>query len=259
MQKGSAAAKSAKQNKILRRGAAILFWILLWQVASMWIGEEILLASPLTVCKTLLELIPQAGFWKTCAVSFFRISGGFVLATVCGMLLAVLASASRILRELLAPLMLMVKAVPVASFIILVLLWTGSQGLSIVISFLMVLPVIYTNTLEGILQTDKQLLEMAKVFHLRWYRKLRAIYLPEVLPYFSSACSISIGLGFKSGIAAEVIGLPSGSIGERLYQAKIYLSTGEVLAWTVVIVLLSVGFEQLIKFLLKTAERRLNR
>lgn len=243
----------------LQRGAAVIFWIIVWQIASILIGEEILLASPIRVCETLAALVPTKEFWMTAAVSFGRIVSGFILATICGILLSVLASFCKTVRILLSPLMLLFKAVPVASFIILVLLWTGSRGLSVVISFLMVLPVIYTNTLEGILHTDVQLLEMAKVYRLRWYQKFRAIYLPDVLPYFSSACSISIGLGFKSGIAAEVIGLPNGSIGERLYQAKIHLSTGEVLAWTVVIVLLTVCFEYLVKKTLKFAEGRLCR
>ncbi len=250
---------AAQRKGIWQRGGAILFWIVVWQAVSMLIGEEILLASPLRVGKTLLHLLQQADFWGVCWISFARIVCGFFFAVLCGILMAVVASCSKLVRTLLAPLMLLVKAVPVASFIILVLLWTGSQGLSVVISFLMVLPVIYTNTLEGVLHTDEQLLEMAKVFHLRWHQKLRAIYLPDVLPYFSSACSISIGLGFKSGIAAEVIGLPDGSIGEKLYQAKIYLSTGEVLAWTIVIVLLSVCFEHLIRYLLRLAERSLYR
>ena len=238
---------------------AVLFWILVWQGASMLIGEEILLASPWRVCVTLIGLIRQEDFWRIVAVSFGRIVSGFLLALAAGVLLAVLAACSRMLRILFAPLMLLIKAVPVASFIILVLLWTGSEGLSVVISFLMVLPVIYTNTLEGILQTDPQLLEMAKVFHLHWHQKFRAIYLPDVLPYFSSACSISIGLGFKSGIAAEVIGLPDGSIGEMLYQAKIYLSTGEVLAWTIVIVALSIGFEHLLRAILNLTQKKVNR
>ncbi len=238
---------------------AVLFWIVVWQGASMLIGEEVLLASPWRVCTTLVALVRQPDFWSIVVVSFGRIVSGFLLALAAGILLAVLAACSRMLRILFAPLMLLIKAVPVASFIILVLLWTGSEGLSVVISFLMVLPVIYTNTLEGILQTNPQLLEMAKVFHLRWHQKLRAIYLPDVLPYFSSACSISIGLGFKSGIAAEVIGLPDGSIGEMLYQAKIYLSTGEVLAWTIVIVVLSIGFEHLLRAILNLTQKKVNR
>ena len=241
----------------LQRVLAVLFWLLVWQAASALIGREILLASPWKVCVTLSQLVLQADFWRVTAQSFGRIAAGFALAAVLGVLLAVWAAACRSVRLLLAPLMQLMKAVPVASFIILVLLWVGSKGLSVVISFLMVLPILYTNTLQGIVQTDPQLLEMTRVFHFRWYHTLRTVYLPAVLPYFSSACSVALGLAFKSGIAAEVIGLPDGSIGEKLYQAKIYLSTGEVLAWTVVIIFLSVCFEQLVGLLLRLLQRRL--
>lgn len=241
----------------LARLAAIVFWIGVWQLASMAIGREVLLASPWRVCTTLARLAASPDFWAVIAVSFGRIVLGFFLAVCGGVALAVCAAASRLLRTLFAPLMLLVRAVPVASFIILVLLWVGSRGLSVVISFLMVLPVVYANTLQGIDGTDGQLLEMARIFHLRWDRRLWAIYLPAVLPHFSVACSLGMGLAFKSGIAAEVIGLPDGSIGERLYQAKIYLSTGEVLAWTAVIVLLSVLLERLVRAGLRALQRGL--
>lgn len=247
-----------KTKKHLLQAAVFLFWVAVWQLASTLIGKEVLLASPLKVLRTLVQLVQEADFWPVIAASFGRIAAGFFGAAAAGVLLAVAAAASRAVRMLLSPLMLLIKAVPVASFIILVLLWTGSRGLSVVISFLMVLPVIYTNVLEGILHTDLQMLEMARVFHLRPAQMLRAVYLPDVMPYFSSACSISMGLAFKSGIAAEVIGLPDGSIGDKLYQAKIYLSTGEVLAWTVIIVLLSLLFEKLVRLLLRKLQRRLS-
>ena len=244
-------------KKHLQTTAAILFWIAVWQVVSMRIGKEVLLASPLRVCETLYSLIRQPDFWQTILFSFGRIAGGFLLATLAGILLAVLASRFSFIRSLLSIPIHLIKAVPVASFIILVLLWAGSRALSVIISFLMVLPVIYTNTLQGILQTDAKMLEMARVFHFRKPDVIRMIYLPAVLPYFSGACSVGMGLAFKSGIAAEVIGLPTGSIGEKLYQAKIILSTGEVLAWTAVIVLLSLLFERMVNELLRLLQRRI--
>lgn len=242
-----------------QRVAAIAFWLAVWQLASVLIGHEVLLASPWRVCVTLAGLVRRADFWAVVTASFGRIACGFFLAAVCGALLAAAAAASGLLRALFAPLMLLSRAVPVVSFIILALLWVGSGGLSVVISFLMVLPVVYTNTLQGIDLTDRQLLDMAQVFHLRWWQRLGSIYLPQVLPHFSAACSMGVGLAFKSGIAAEVIGLPGGSIGEKLYQAKIYLSTGEVLAWTAVIVLLSVLFAYLVRRALRLLQRRLCR
>ena len=117
------------------------------------------------------------------------------------------------------------KTVPVVSFIILALLWIPTKYLSIVISFLMVLPVMYTNIQKGIDTTNIQLLEMAKTYRIGLFHTFRYIYIPAVFPFFLSACSIGLGLCFKSGIAAEVIGLPSHSIGEALYEAKLYLLT----------------------------------
>ena len=167
--------------------------------------------------------------------------------------LAALAAWKTWFRELMAPLVAGIKAVPVASFIILALVWLNSQSLSLFISALMVFPPVYLNVLEGIGHTDRQLLEMARVFRVPVSRQLRGIYLPAVLPYFRSAVSLGLGLCWKSGAAAEVIGLPDGSIGDALYRAKITLSTGELFAWTFVIILLSAVFEKLFLALLDKA------
>ena len=171
-------------------------------------------------------------------------------------MLAALSARFRRAEELLAPLVAVVKAVPVASFIILALVWLPSRGLAFFISALMVFPPVYLNVLEGIKRTDASLLEMARVFRVPFSRTLRGIYLPQVLPYFRAAVSVALGLCWKAGTAAEVIALSGGTIGERLYTAKVYFETPDLFAWTAVIVLLSAGFEKL--FLLavdKMAER----
>ena len=141
--------------------------------------------------------------------------------------------------------MQLVKATPVASFIILALVWVSGSSLSVLISFLMVLPVLYGAVRTGIGSADRGLLEMAQVFRLPLGRRLRAVWLPAVLPAFRQGCSVALGICWKSGVAAEVIGLCSGTIGERLYTAKVYFQTADLLAWTAVIVLLSVLFEGL--------------
>ena len=148
-------------------------------------------------------------------------------------------------RELLAPLVAVVKAVPVVSFIILALVWLDSRSLPLFISALMVFPPVYLNVLAGIAAADVKLLEMARVFRVPLGRRLTGIYLPAVLPYFRSAVSLALGLCWKAGAAAEVIGLPSGTIGERLYTAKVYFQTPDLFAWTAVIVAVSVLFEKL--------------
>ena len=230
---------------------AVFFWITIWQFASMYLGQEILLASPVSVVRKLFELSFTGNFWQSVGFSFVRIVTGFLLAMFLGIFLAVLAYWSKTVEILIAPVIAVVKSTPVASFIILCLIWIPSRNLSVFISFLMVLPVIYTNILEGIRQTDSKILEMAKVFQVNPGRKIRYIYVSQILPYFVSACRLSLGMCWKAGVAAEVIGVPKGSIGEKLYNAKIYLETPDLFAWTIVIIVISFVFEKCFLWLVR--------
>lgn len=235
---------------------AICFWMLIWEVASRKIDNEILLAAPLQVLRTIGTLGKTSEFWQTIASSSQHIFLGFLLALILGTILAVLSHWIGLLRELISPLIKVVKATPVASFIILFLFWFHSGNLSTYISFLMVLPVVYLNILQGLKEADDKLLQLAKVFRLSLWKRIRAIYLPAVVPYLIAAVSIGLGFGFKSGIAAEVIGIPARSIGRQLYEAKLNLMTKEMLAWTVVIILISVIFEKVVLFILRQLQHK---
>ena len=244
--------KKTKKSRLAQL-AAVGFWLVVWQIAAMVIGQEVFLVSPLQAIGTLLELLPQADFWQRVGFSAGRILLGFGLGAVSSVVLAVAAERWAWVETLLSPVMQLVKATPVASFIILALVWVSGSSLSILISFLMVLPVLYGAVRTGIESVDGQLLEMAEVFRLPLGRRVRAIWLPAVLPAFRQGCSVALGICWKSGVAAEVIGLPDGSLGDALYRAKITLSTGELFAWTFVIILLSAAFEKLFLMLLDRA------
>ncbi len=237
-----AADHGKKQNKV--RLWAVLVWLLIWQYASMALGEEILLVSPVRVLLRLKEMIVTADFWQAAGFSVSRIAGGFLLAVAAACLMAALSARYDWIRDLLAPAVLAVRSIPVASFIILALIWFSSENLSVLISFLMVFPVMYANVLDGIRSCDPRLLEVAAVFSMSPYRRIRYIYMPQVFPFFMAGAAVSSGLCWKAGVAAEVIGMPTGSIGEKLQQAKVYLDTPDLFAWTLVIVLISVAFER---------------
>jgi len=246
-------------NRTVVRPWAVAVWLLIWEAASVLIGQEILLVSPVSVVIKLKSLVFESNFWQTILFSFCRIVAGFLIATLTGTVFAALSACFRAVEELLAPVMLTIKATPVASFIILVLIWVPSRNLSVITSFLMVLPIIYTNVLIGIRSTDPKLLEMAELFRVPLSRKIIYIYLSQVMPYFQTACSVGLGMCWKAGVAAEVIGIPTGSIGEKLYKAKIYLETPDLFAWTLVIIVISILFERFFLLLLLRVVRRLER
>ena len=228
---------------------AVLFWLLVWQAAAMALAAAyphggLLLASPLAALGRLGELAVTMGFWRAVSLSACRILGGFLLSCAAAAVLAALAARHPRLRELLSPPVAAVKATPVVSFIILALVWLDSGSLSLFISALMVFPPVYLNVLEGLRRTDGKLLELAQVYRIPLRRRIWGIYLPQVLPYFRSAASLALGLCWKAGTAAEVIGLPAGTVGERLYTAKVYYQTADLFAWTAVVVALSVVFER---------------
>ena len=249
------------QKKNTLRLWAVLLWLALWQLAAMALRctyphGNLLLASPVSVLERLGQLACTAAFWETVGRSAARIFGGFLLSTILAVLCAALAAWKPRFRELLAPPVAVIKAVPVASFIILALVWLDSRSLSFFISALMVFPPVYLNVLEGLCRTDRQLLEMARVFRVPLSRRLRYIALPQVLPYFRTALSLALGLCWKAGAAAEVIGLPAGTIGERLYTAKVYFQTPDLFAWTLAIVAVSVLAERLLLRLADAAVER---
>lgn len=236
----------------------LAFWLLVWQVVAWVVGQEFLLASPVSVARRLTELVVTGDFWGTVGHSLSRIAVGFLAAAVVGVLTAALASSSRVVDAVLGPAMTAVRAAPVVSFIILLLMLPGgSTRLAAATSFLMVLPIVHSTVLEGIRNRDPALLEMAAVFRVPLLRRFAAIDIPAVLPYIAAACHVGVGLAWKAGVAAEVIGLPQGSIGERMYQGKLLLNSADVFAWTVVVIAVSFASERLIALLLARGRARL--
>lgn len=242
--------------KLVTNIAAILFWLAAWQIYSDMLGQEILMVSPVSVVKTLFALMMEPIFWQSVISSCIRILLGFWSGAVLGVVLAVLGYRFNIISALLNPVMFIMKSIPVASFILLMLFYISSRNLSVPASFVMVLPVIYINVLEGLRATDRRLVEMATVFRVSFIKKAIYIYSAQVMPYFVSACSLALGMSWKSGIAAEVIALPAVSIGERLFRAKTYLLTAELFAWTLVIVIISLVFEHALMALIKVAGKK---
>lgn len=224
----------------------LLFWLLVWELLSLRVGSALLLPAPRAVAARTLGLAASARFWRITGLSLARILCGVAAGVVSGTLTAALTARFAVPRALLSPLLTMVKSTPVASFIILALIWMGRDIVPGFIAFLMVLPMVWTNVSAGIAQTDTQLLETARVFRFSRRRLCRLVYLPSCAPYLVSACRAALGLGWKAGIAAEILTVPQSSIGRMLYESKLYLETTDLFAWTLVVILCSLIIEKVL-------------
>jgi len=236
-----------------------LFWLILWQLIYQFVHQDLLLASPLQVFEKLAELGRQPDFWIAVLYSLLRIEAGFILAVLSGTFLAILTARYEWINRFIYPAVSAIRSTPIASFIILALVWMSSNRVVIFIVFLMVLPIVWTNVMEGIRKIDPQLLEMASVFQLSRRRIFRYINVPSVSPFFIAAVTTGLGLAWKAGIAAEVLSTPSNSLGGRLYEAKIYLETPELLAYTIVIIILSLLLEKLLISVLQNTGKYFHR
>lgn len=239
--------------------ACIAFWLVLWQLVAMKLNSRFLLASPIEVIKRLFELVITPDFLQSVMFSAGRILLGFALGMTAGCTLALLSGKVRLIRTLFSPLISAMKSVPVASITILALIWAGSKNLSVFVSFLISTPIVCSNMLEGIDSLDPKLKEMSKVFKIPLWKRFTGVYLSQMLPYFRAASRLAIGLCWKSGVAAEVIGIPQGSIGRKLYESKIYLETADLFAWTLAVIILSWACEKLFMLLVGILQKRVER
>nr|WP_297176246.1 ABC transporter permease subunit [uncultured Agathobaculum sp.] len=232
-------------KKWLRRLLAALFWLAVWQIAALSL-PKLLFAGPAQTVQSLLFMLRKADFWLSILFSVSKIAGGFILAFALGCLLAVLAHRIALARMLLEPAVQVMKSVPVACFVVVALIWVRSAWISVLTAFFVVFPAVYINLQQGLQNTDEKMLEMAQVFRLTAGKRLRAVWLPAVLPYLLSACRVSVGMALKAGVAGEIIGLPRWSIGEQLYLSKLYLNTADLFAWSLTILALSLVLEKLL-------------
>ena len=248
---------SAKNNcprvkVLLSRAGVLAFYLALWALLAAWIDQPLLLPTPLSVIQRLISLLPDPRFAATLGATLMRTLLAYVLGIAAAVILGALCARFRMMDLLLSPLLSAVRATPVTSFIVLALVWLSSPRVPVLTGFLMTLPVVYSALVQAIRAIDPKLMEMAQMYSFGRTKTLRHVVIPSVLPAFMQSCLASIGLCWKAVVAAEVIGVPKLAVGSKLYEAKIYLETDSLLAWTLTIVLLSVLLEALLK---KAAKR----
>lgn len=242
-----------RMKAVAAAGAVAAFWLAVWVLMAGFVAQPLILPGPGAVVVALLRLVCDADAWAILAGSGARILGGLALAAVCGGLLAGISSRSRAFARLVAPALSFVKATPVACVVVLLLIWLGSARVSIAAVFLMALPGVYFSLVEGLTQVDKPLEQMFRLHGVRGWRLFCAHTWREVLPFVLSCARAVIGMSWKAGVAAELIGMAAGTVGERIYQAKLLIETADLLAWTVLVVAASWACERVLVWMLRAS------
>lgn len=227
------------------------FWIIIWHIGYVIVGRDLYLPAPFQVFVRLTELGGERGFWTSIAYSVYRVGLGVILSIVLGTAVGTVSGINNLVYEILNPAVVAVKSTPVMSFIILALIWFSSTNSPVFICFLMCFPLIWTNTVAGIRNVDRKLIEMAEIYDVSTKQILKNIYIPSLKPYFVSSSVQALGLGWKVTVASEVLSNPRYSIGGNLYAAKAYLDISGLFAWTVTVIVLSYIIEVLFVNLMK--------
>ncbi len=242
-----------RMKAVAAAGAVAAFWLAVWVLVAGLVAQPLILPGPGAVVVALLRLVCDAGTWAILAGSGARILGGLALAAVCGVVMAGASVRSLTFARLVAPALSFVKATPVACVVVLLLIWLGSARVSIAAVFLMALPGVYFSLVEGLTQVDQSLEQMFHLHGVRGWRLFCAHTWREVLPFVLSCARAVIGMSWKAGVAAELIGMAVGTVGERIYQAKLLIETADLLAWTVLVVMASWACERVLVWLLRAS------
>ena len=240
-----------KAKKYIRTTLIVLIWLVIWQVLSLVVNNTVLLSGPIDTFKALIALGSEPSFYLSIGITAGKILMGFLIGMLSGTVLSILSYKINLVTDFLSPFVSVIKSIPVVSFIIIALIWAGSSFVTIIVSAIISFPIFYKNILEGLLVTDPKMLELASVYQMKPSKRFQYIYLPSVSSHIKSAISLAIGMAFRGGITAEVVGQPLRSIGNGLYRSKINLATSDMLAWTFVAVLSAFIIEKLISFIVK--------
>ncbi len=237
-------------KKIALPVGVAIFWITLWQLLALLVNDPYYLPSPIDTLSELFRLFTLEKFYRVTLFTFLRVLAGLASGIVFGCALAILCHKAPIVTRFVTPVLTVIKAMPVATFIVMLLFTISSNGLTVFIGFLMVLPIVFQNVMDGFGAISKNLSEVCDLFELSAVRRFKVLTLPTLLRYLAPAVITSIGLAFKSQVAVEIIIYAKDSIGAYMFDAKYNLNTPEVFAWASVVVTFSLLLEFVTKKLL---------
>jgi len=248
-------------NKILKKylpfflSFAVI--ILVWFVAAKLVNSSLILPFPKEVFLLMIKLLSTASFWRNFLFTFLRILAAFFLTLIFGVLLGILSAEFKFIEDFLKLPLAMVRATPVVALILIMIFWFPSNIIPIVICLLMTLPIMITAVKTGILNTKPEMIFFAKSRNFNRFMTLRFVKLPNARINFLEGALQCFSLSWKVVIAGEVLCLPRNAIGSRIHFSQIHLETGDVIANTILLVIISFIMEVALKKVVKTLELKI--
>lgn len=226
-----------------------IVFLLLWAWLSKIVDQSVIIPSPGEVTLSLLEILQSKSTYIFIFHTLKRTITSFILSLICAILAGLISYSFPLFRNLLKPILYFLKVVPVVAVILLILIWSNSENTPAIVGFLMVFPLLYEGVTNSLLSIDRKILQMTKIYNVSLLYKFKDLYLPTIIFALNNIIYSSFGLLFKSIVAGEVLSHPKFSIGGAIYSEKNYLNTSGVLAWLIVMVLISVTLEKSMELL----------
>jgi len=237
---------STIRNSILTFISFLLI-VVLWKIASIMVGSEIIIPSPESTIYGLVSIVSSENFLQIILETIIRVLEAFLVSCIAGIVVGLITGFSKTINALFKPFLVVMMSTPVISFILLALIWFKTEQIPVFVAFLVIFPIISVNVSEGIKNIDFKLVQMAKAYRVKGIRILTEIYLPSITSYLVAGISTAVGIGWKVVVTAEVLSQPRYAVGTSMETAKAYLETSTVFAWTIIAILLSFLFEKLIR------------
>ena len=228
----------------------IVLWLLIWQALALIVNRPFLVPTVPATFFALINIVTEKSFFKVVFLSLLRILAGLFLGTLAGILLSFLSYKIEAVRLFITPLISVIKSTPVATFIVILWIMFSANTLTVIIAFLMVMPIIWQNLMDGYKSIDRDLSEVCDVFEFSLSKRMKILVFPTLVKYFIPGIITATGLAWKAEIAAEIIAYTKNSIGQQINDAKYFYETPTVFAWTFVIIVMSILLEKLTKYFL---------
>ncbi len=232
----------SKKENILKKLFSVIILIGVWYILSLTLND-VIIPTPLDVFKTLLKLLAEKSTYIIIMKSLGYVIMSIMISSIIGVILGLLGSISKNINYLLSPVITIIKSLPIVSFIIILLVYIKSLYIPVICGVLLSFPIIYSNVFEGYSNINKKLISMAKFYNVDKKNMIKTLYIPAIYPYFLAGFNSVIGFSFKAVIAAEVISILDNTIGNSIYEAKVYLEYENLFAWSVIIIILALVIE----------------